>query len=144
MRIIFILSLFSLFGLQSTAQPSGYVNINVDNRVETLMDKYIYLNRHQSTLDGWRVQIFFDSGANSKSRATESLNKFANRYGKTDAYLSFKEPYYRVRVGDFRTRLEAEGFLQEIHTFYPNAFTVNDKINPPVLTGSMPTETTQE
>jgi hypothetical protein len=144
MRLSFIFPLLVLLGLQAAAQQSGYVNINADSRIETLMDKYIYLNRHQSTLDGWRVQIFFDSGANSKSRATEALNRFLNRYPETGAYLSFKEPYYRVRVGDFRTRLEAEGFLQEIHALYPNAFTVNDKINPPVLTGSLPLEAAQE
>ncbi|MDD2527510.1 MAG: SPOR domain-containing protein [Lentimicrobiaceae bacterium] len=144
MRLSLLVSLLFFCGLQASAQQAGYININADNRIELLMDKYIYLNRHQSTLDGWRVQIFFDSGANSKSRATESLNRFSNRYPETGAYLSFKEPYFRVRVGDFRTRLEAEGFLQEIHALYPNAFTVNDKINPPVLTGSTPTEAVQE
>lgn len=144
MRLIYILPLFIFFGLQVSAQQSGYVKINADSRVEALMDKYIYLNRHQSTLEGWRVQIFFDSGANSKRRATESLNRFTSKYSGTDAYLSFKEPYYRVRVGDFRTRLEAEGFLQEIYAIYPNAFTVNDKINSPVLSSSTPAETKQE
>jgi len=38
-----------------------------DNRVDLLVDKHIFLNRHQFTLTGWRIQIFFDSGANSKN-----------------------------------------------------------------------------
>ncbi|GAB1405362.1 hypothetical protein DSECCO2_625640 [anaerobic digester metagenome] len=139
MRILFVFSFILVFFLRTSAQPqAGYIHIEADSRIELLMDKYIYLNRHQSTLNGWRVQIFFDSGANSKSRATESLNRFSNQYPDTEAYLSFKEPYYRVRVGDFRTRLEAEGFLHQIHASYPNAFTVNDKINPPVLPDAVP------
>jgi len=104
-----------------------------DNRVDLLVDKHIFLNRHQFTLTGWRIQIFFDSGANSKKKASDALRQFSERYPETEAYLSFKEPYYRVRVGDFRTRLEAEGFLRKVQTEYPNAFATNDYINPPRL-----------
>lgn len=104
-----------------------------DKRVDLLVDKHIFLNRHQFTLSGWRIQIFFDSGANSKRKATDALRQFNERYPETDAYLSFKEPYYRVRVGDFRSRLEAEGFLRKVQAEYPNAFATNDFINPPPI-----------
>jgi hypothetical protein len=104
-----------------------------DKRVDLLVDKHIFLNRHQFTLSGWRIQIFFDSGANSKRKATDALRQFNERYPETDAYLSFKEPYYRVRVGDFRSRLEAEGFLRKVQSEYPNAFATNDFINPPPI-----------
>jgi hypothetical protein len=59
------------------------------------------------------------------------LSRFSGQYPEIRAYLSFKEPYYRVRVGDFRTRLEAEGFMKSVKTEYPNAFATADKINPP-------------
>lgn len=104
-----------------------------DKRVDLLVDKHIFLNRHQFTLSGWRIQIFFDSGANSKRKATDALRQFNEKYPETDAYLSFKEPYYRVRVGDFRSRLEAEGFLRKVQAEYPNAFATNDYINPPPI-----------
>lgn len=104
-----------------------------DKRVDLLVDKHTFLNRHQFTLTGWRIQIFFDSGANSKKKASDALRLFNERYPETDAYLSFKEPYYRVRVGDFRTRLEAEGFLRKVQAQYPNAFATNDYINPPPI-----------
>lgn len=104
-----------------------------DKKVDILVDKYIFLNRHQMTLAGWRIQIFFDSGANSKRKANEVMRQFNERYPESQAYLSFKEPYYRVRVGDFRTRLEAEGFLRKINAQYPNAFATSDFINPPPI-----------
>ncbi len=104
-----------------------------DKRVDLLVDKQIFLSRHQFTLTGWRIQIFFDSGANSKRKATDALRQFNQRYPDYEAYLSFKEPYYRVRVGDFRSRLEAEGFLRKVQAEYPNAFATNDFINPPPL-----------
>jgi hypothetical protein len=109
-----------------------------DKRVDILVDKHVFLNRHQFTLTGWRIQIFFDSGANSKRKATDALRSFNQRYPDYEAYLSFKEPYYRVRVGDFRSRLEAEGFLRKIQMEYPNAFATNDYINPPPLDYPLP------
>ena len=39
--------------------------------------------------------------------------------------------YYRVRVGDFRTRLEAEKFLRKISRKYPGAWVIQDYINFP-------------
>lgn len=128
---LFVVSLLLFFLAINVSAQSGSVEIIADPGIDQLVDKHIYLNRHQSTLDGWRVQVFFDSGANSKRRANEVLSRFSGQYPEIRAYLSFKEPYYRVRVGDFRTRLEAEGFMKSVKTEYPNAFATADKINPP-------------
>ena len=117
----------------SVKAQDGQAEIIQDKKVDLLVDKYIFLNRHQFTLSGWRIQIFFDAGANSKRKATEVLKQFNENYPESQAYLSFKEPYYRVRVGDFRSRLEAEGFLKKIKPQYPNAFATSDLINPPPI-----------
>lgn len=126
-----VLSLLLLFLMIKVTAQNGNAEVIADPRINQLVEKHIYLNRHQSNLDGWRVQIFFDSGANSKRRATEVLSRFSSQFPETEAYLSFKEPYYRVRVGDFRTRLEAEGFMKSVKAEYPNAFATADKINSP-------------
>jgi len=47
------------------------------------------------------------------------------------AYLTFKAPNYKVRVGDFRTKLDAQRFLIELTADYPNAFIITDQINLP-------------
>ncbi|NTW26431.1 MAG: SPOR domain-containing protein [Lentimicrobium sp.] len=124
----FLLLVIALY----TSAQSGSAEVIADPKINQLVEKHIFLNQHQSSLDGWRVQIFFDSGANSKRKATEVLNQFNGQHPETNAYLSFREPYYRVRVGDFRTRLEAEGFMKTIQSEYPNAFAASDKINPPL------------
>lgn len=123
--LLFIIALYTL-------AQDGSAEVIADPKIDQLVEKHIFLNQHQSSLDGWRVQIFFDSGANSKRKATEVLNHFNGQHPETNAYLSFREPYYRVRVGDFRTRLEAEGFMKTIQSEYPNAFAASDKINPPL------------
>lgn len=132
MRIILSL-LFAMLIFQCASAQQGNVQVIADERIDLLVEKHKYYNRHQPELEGWRIQIFFDAGANSKRRATEVQNRFTSRHHGTEAYLSFKEPYYRVRIGDFRTRIEAEGFLQKIKGEYPNAFAVSEPINPPPI-----------
>lgn len=132
MRIILSL-LFTLLIFQGVSAQQGNVQVIADDRIDLLVEKHKYYNRHKLMLEGWRVQIFFDAGANSKRRATEVQNRFTSRHQETEAYLSFKEPYYRVRVGDFRTRIEAEGFIQKIKGEYPNAFAIGETINPPPI-----------
>ena len=44
------------------------------------------------------------------------------------SYVEYEEPYYKLRVGDFKTRLEATYFLQQVTTLYAGAFIVKDKI----------------
>ena len=87
----------------------------------------------QNGMDGYRVQIFFDAGNNSLNRANNVVEKFQLLYPSDTAYVSFSEPYYKVRVGDFRTKLDAEGYLQEVLPDYPNAFVIKDRINFPKL-----------
>jgi hypothetical protein len=48
-------------------------------------------------------------------------------------YLGYRQPYYRIRVGDFRTRLEAEGYLRRIVRNHSQAFVIKDKIRMPKL-----------
>jgi len=45
----------------------------------------------------------------------------------------FQSPYYKVRVGDFRSRMDAEGFKQKIINDFPDSFVVKDEINFPEL-----------
>lgn len=110
------------------AEKKGNVEIIQDERIGRLAEKHKALNERQSDVDGYRIQIFFDSGNNSKKKASDAMQRFMDKFPETKAYISFKEPYYRVRVGNFRTLIESEGFLKMIQPDYPNAFPVKEKI----------------
>jgi hypothetical protein len=110
-----------------------------DTRIDSLVlmhRKAMEMNLAHEEHDGivgYRIQIFFDSGNNSKNRAIWVKNQFDSRYSQTPSYIIFGEPYYRIRVGDFRTKLEAEAFLRRISRRYPNAFVILNKIKFPKL-----------
>lgn len=116
-------------------QKTGKVEILVqDARITTLVAKHIAFNENRGTIKGFRVQIFFDSGNNSKSRAVTAMNDFKAKYSNVEAYLMFQEPNYKVRVGDFRTRMDAQRLLNVIYEDFPTAFVVkDDEINFPSL-----------
>jgi len=108
------------------------VTVIEDPQIVSLVQKHIYLNEKQK-INGWRVQIFFESGNNSKSRAHTKKGLFMTLFPNTGVYLMFQSPYYKVRVGDFRSRMYAEGFKQKIIRDFPDSFVVKDEINFPEL-----------
>lgn len=133
--------LMILLSIPLTAQDAqeGYVNIVQDSRVDMLVEKHIEMNEFllknpdHNGVEGYRVQIFFESGNKSSTAAREIMEEFEEKYTEIPSYLTWKAPNFRVRVGDFRTRMEAEGFLQKIINVYPNAWVIKDKINFPRL-----------
>lgn len=118
---------------QDSDYRSGDVQLVRDEKVDLLLSKHAQINRNRKTMDGYRIQIFFDSGNNSKTKALSIYGSFKEKFPGVGAYLTFTAPNYKVRVGDFATRLDALRFLNEILPQYPNAWVTTDKIIPPQL-----------
>jgi hypothetical protein len=60
------------------------------------------------------------------------MAEFEEKYPDIGVYLTWKAPNFKVRVGDFGTRMEAEGFLNKIKKDYPIAWVIKDKIKFPI------------
>jgi hypothetical protein len=108
----------------------GNITLVESDAISSLVEKHVFLNSRQKII-GWRIQIFFDSGNNSKSKAYSRKGVFMAMYPDVSVYLMFQSPYYKVRVGDFRTRMDAEGFKQKLLGEFPDAFVVKDEIRSP-------------
>lgn len=110
----------------------GKVVINADKRINDLAT---YLGSAHSPetsvkLEGYRVQLYFD---NDKSICNQARSRFLSITNDVTAYIQYQAPHYRLRVGNFRTLLEAEKFKNEISATFPDAITVNDAIDLPKL-----------
>ena len=133
LRIVFIILVMLVFihpeiKAQVLEPAKGSVEIVQDEKVTQLTEQYRKMSLNNPEVDGYRVQIFFDSGSNSKNKAASIKDNFETVYPEVKSYLSYKEPYYRVRVGDFRTLTEAEGFQKKIAADFPNSIAVKDNI----------------
>ena len=132
-RLFLVFCIFLVFTncnvkAQTLAPAEGKVEIVQDEKITQLSDQYRKMSLNNPEIDGYRVQIFFDSGSNSKNKAASIKGEFDIAFPGIKSYLSYKEPYYRVRVGDYRNLTEAVGFQKKIDTEYPNSFPVKDKI----------------
>jgi hypothetical protein len=133
-RMILTLSIVVL-GMAALAQyeeKSSY-DMHADSRIDSLLQLHIAYNEAFPVMDGFRIHIYMGSGTEALDIAEEMKIEFEEKYEDVPAYITFAEPYYRVRVGDFRTRLEASQFLQRINRKYPNAWVIKEKINLPII-----------
>ncbi len=111
----------------------GNIVIISDERIDLLLKLHIDHNKEFPIFQGYRIQILMASGNDALDITEEAKEEFNEKYPDIPIYLTFGEPNYRVRVGDFRTRLEAEKFLQKISRKYPGAWVTQDNINFPSL-----------
>ncbi|MEE4257357.1 MAG: SPOR domain-containing protein [Bacteroidales bacterium] len=138
-RIIAILAICLAAAPAALAQDEGSVVIIQDPAVDTLLQKHLemnetlLLNTDNFAIDGFRIQIFEESGNKSSTRAREVMAEFSTKYPDIPVYLSWQAPNFKVRVGDFESRMEAEGFLNKIKRSYPIAWVIRDKIKYPVI-----------
>lgn len=68
---------------------------------------------------GYRIQIFDSNGRGARKEAQGRKMAVERRFSRLRAYVSFDSPYWRVRVGDFHTRAEAEHALTELRRSFP-------------------------
>lgn len=117
----------------SCAAQNGFLILNQDTRIDTLLMKQRQIHANDSTIDGYRVQIFMELGNDALHHADSVMEVFKKKYPDVPIYLLFGQPYYRLRVGDFRTRLEAENMYQRLKKKYKNAFVTADRIELPYI-----------
>ncbi|PLX05039.1 MAG: hypothetical protein C0595_01005 [Marinilabiliales bacterium] len=124
---IFVISLFFISSLSAQ-----YINepetLSDDIAIDSLLKLHKSFNQKYKSISGYRIQIFKGSGNSSLENARLLEEEFTEKYSGTPTYLSFQEPYYRIRIGDFRTRLDAINFLTSIKDDYPSAFVIQDNI----------------
>ena len=106
----------------------GTIEIIEDEKISKLVAKNIHINDSLGTIPGYRLQLFFTSGVNGKKLAQEVEAEFIKKYPEIKAYLLWDSPNYKIRVGDFRTRLDALKFQDDIKADFPNTYIVQDDI----------------
>lgn len=107
---------------------SAQVLYDMEPVVETIQADYIRAWSKIKKTDGYRIQVAAFTGINSRNIAESKSNEFRAAFPEIKAYISFQEPYFRIRVGNYFSKLEAYKALVEIQTVYPSAYIIPDKI----------------
>lgn len=83
---------------------------------------------------GYRVQVFSDNNQRTaKNEARSKSRTISSRFPQYKTYVSYTSPYWRLRVGDFRTKKEADAAADELRGAFPayskEIRVVHDRVN---------------
>ena len=122
LRTLKPLLLFTLFinSSNSILAQSSNITLNQDPKFEQLLNEKRKSNTNLSYSDRYKIQIF-NGGSES---AKKTLNDFKQEFKNMDGTIIFNTPNYKVWVGNFRTRMEAERNLIDIQKKYKNVFLI--------------------
>jgi hypothetical protein len=134
LSILSIVMIFSALAMNAQTANSNAVIIYNDPQIENLVELHIDYNEEFPLIDGYRIQLLMRAGNTALDEANQIKDEFEENYPEINTYVTFREPYYRLRVGDFRTRLEAMEFMENLKRSYPQAWVIKDKITFPELT----------
>ena len=108
------------------------VNVYQSTQIDTAFFEHVGANATR-ILTGYRVRIFFDNKQSARVASDETLKRFESMYHDVVAYRTYANPYFKVTVGDFRTKSEAMALLERIRHEFPSAFVVKENISFPVV-----------
>ncbi len=91
-----------------------------DPKFEQLLNDKRKINSSLTVNDSYKIQIYTGGSENAK----KTLNEFRQQFSDLDATIVFNTPNYKVWVGNFRTRIEAEKTLADIKDSYKNVLLI--------------------
>ena len=107
------------------------VEINRSVAVDTALVQHVK-NNVEKVIHGYRIRIFFDNKQTARVQSEEIEKLFIENYPQYPVYRTYTNPYFKVAVGDCRTKSDATRLLKEIEGIFPNAFIIRDVINYPL------------
>ena len=108
------------------------VNVYQADTISQAVLEHVAANADRA-MNGSRVRIFFDNKQSARTASEETLKRFESMYHDVVAYRTYANPYFKVTVGDFRTKSEAMALLERIRYEFPSAFVVKENIAFPVV-----------
>lgn len=118
--------------------PSRYdgdpatVEVEQSEILERSMRQHIQKNSAR-TISGYRVRIFFDNKQSARHESEQTLIRFRAMYPDVAVYRTYTNPYFKVTVGDCRTKSEAMKLLSRIKGNFSSAFVVKENIEYPLV-----------
>ena len=119
---LFIIILFLPFSVISQDRGSDkLINIKYEKGIDSLVIKNQEIINKNEGIPGWRVQLTFKS---TKEEIKKTRVNFRKLYPDIPTYLTYDPPYYKICVGDFRTKNEALKLNNFIRKNYVEAYPV--------------------
>jgi hypothetical protein len=105
---------------------------SIENEVPSIFQPDSTLISAASRNAGFRIQLI----SSQDMREVEDLRRVFNQWMfdeihqyETETYILFRQPFFRLRVGNFRSRSEAIKFNNVVKRKFPGSWVVHDQID---------------
>lgn len=115
---ILIVSILLSLSTEILVAQQATVTVNQDANIPKLLHLKKELEKDNKLGDGFTIQLYYGE----LNQANAILNKYKANYSAWPASLEYETPNYKIWVGDFESRLEADRALLEIRKKFPDAF----------------------
>lgn len=130
-----LLLLFALQCVRALAQDTAGLIVHKDARIDLLMLKATAINEFNTRearryVQGYRILVI---NTNDRNKANEAKLLIYRNFPELNAYITYQSPYFKLKVGNFKTAKEAEEVLPRLTTFFPTGiYVIRDviEINP--------------
>jgi len=101
----------------------GSVVVNQDPQIAALLELKKQINSEDEDSDRYKIQIY----SGTRQRAESMEISFDSSFNSWSSKLVYETPNYKIWVGNFRTRLEADKALMKVKKKFPSAFIFKPK-----------------
>lgn len=125
-RIILLATVTLLFFVSNTKAQTGSIIIVGGETIDQMLEEKKLSHSSDRTFKGYRLQIFQSS---NRKDAMEAKTGFLRLYPDVPSYFVYQAPNFKIRVGDFRNKIEAQWLVEELSkSGYTSTFFVRERI----------------
>ena len=99
--------------------------LHVNKKLDAILDTIAMRNKNVKFTNGFRIQIYV---GNDRKSADDAKIYTYQKYPEIFPYLSYQQPIYKVKIGDFLNRMDAERYYSDIKDLYPSAMILPDRV----------------
>lgn len=129
--LIFVPLLLWISEVSAQSDSSASVVVHKDPRIDMLVNKQIEINEattrnSRRSAAGYRILII---SSNDRNKVIEAKTRMYREFPELKAYMMYQSPFFRLKIGNFKERTDAEAYLAEIQRIYPTGvYIVTDTI----------------
>lgn len=115
--------------LKQQDSNGGSVKLNSSQKINNLLHLHVNQNKRNKSFSGYRIQIYSSNSLGCDITQLKQIrDNFEKNFPDVPAYLKYFDPDFKIRIGNFHSRLECIPTLHRIKKMYPASYPVKTDI----------------
>jgi len=98
---------------------------HINASINPLMDSLAAANKRYHSAPGYRIMVYSGNSSEESAAVRKQVYEWSRDY---EVYTQYKQPAFRVKVGNFEDRVNANYVYSDLVKFFPNAVIIPDQI----------------